>query len=277
MSHHGIGLRTQHFSTVLQQGLPVELVEVISENFMGRGGRPLAVLERVRRDSRIVLHGVSMSLGGLDPFPEAYFQRLTELASRFEVAWVSDHLCFGTVGGHSGHDLWPLPYTEEALNHVVARIGEAQDRLGRRLVVENVSSYVEYSASTMSEWEFIGEVLQQADCELLLDLNNLYVNAINHAYEPYAALQSIVTRRIRQIHLAGYSDEGDYLFDTHGAPVAPPVWRLYERCVQLHGAIPSIIEWDENVPPLDQVLAESERAEALERRNEGREAMGVHR
>lgn len=264
MSVHGIGLRAQHFSTILEAGLPVGLVEVLSENFMGRGGRPLAVLERVRRDSAVVLHGVSLSLGGLDPFDESYLEQLDALAGRVEAAWVSDHLCFGTFGGHSGHDLWPLPTTEEALDHLVSRVSEVQDRLRRRFVVENVSSYVEFTDSTLSEWEFTCALLERADCELLLDLNNLYVNAQNHGYDAGAALRAIPTGRIRQLHLAGHSDQGGYLFDTHGAPVAQPVWELFAECVRVHGAIPTIVEWDEAVPPLERVLAESRHAAALE-------------
>ncbi len=264
MGHHGIGLRTAHYSSILESGLSVGLVEAISENFMGRGGRPLAVLERVRRDSPVVLHGVSLSLGGLDPIPPLYLKQLDALASRIEAAWVSDHLCFGTVGGHSGHDLWPIPFTEEALFHVARRVSEVQERLCRRIAVENVSSYVEYHVSGMSEWEFISKLLELADCDLLLDINNLYINASNHQYDSKQAIASIPTARIRQLHLAGHSHQGEYLFDTHGAPVSEAVWDLYRYCVQHHGALPTVIEWDENIPPLKRVLEESASAAIVE-------------
>lgn len=264
MNHHGLGLRTQHFTDILEHGLRADLAEVITENFLGRGGRPLAVLERVRRDMPVVLHGVSLSIGGLDPLPDDYLAGVRALADRIDAAWVSDHLCFGTVGGHAGHDLWPLPFTHEALTHVVERVQRVQDVLGRRLVLENVSSYVEFRHSELSEWDFIGEVLRRADCELLLDLNNLHVNATNHHYDAVAALRSIPSSRIRQLHLAGHADLGTHLFDSHGAPVADAVWDLFVRCVRLHGPRPAIVEWDEAVPPLSRVLAECERARELE-------------
>lgn len=264
MTRHGIGLRTQHFTEVLEQGLSVGLVEAISENFMGRGGRPLAVLERARQDAPVALHGVSLSIGGLDPIDPQYLRHLRALAHQIEACWVSDHFSFGTVGGHSGHDLWPLPFTGECVQHVVERVGRVQDALGRRLVLENVSSYVEFADSELTEWDFITEVLERADCELLLDVNNLFINATNHGYDARRALAQLPTGRIRQLHLAGHADCGDYLFDTHGAPVGADVWSLYADCVALHGAVPCIIEWDEQVPSLTRVLAESRLAERVE-------------
>jgi uncharacterized protein (UPF0276 family) len=264
MGHHSIGLRGQHFEDILSNGLQLGLVEAISENFMGRGGRPLAVLERVRRDSPVALHGVSLSIGGLDPIEPTYLRELRTLADRIDAAWVSDHFCFRTFGGHVGHDLWPLPFTEESVRNVVERVSRVQDALGRRLVLEAVSSYVEFTDSTMTEWEFISEVLHRADCELLLDLNNLHINATNHGYDAHAALLSIPSRRIRQLHFAGHADLGTHLFDTHGAPVSDAVWGLFVECVRVHGPRPTIIEWDQDVPPLDRVLAESRRAEEFE-------------
>ncbi|MEW6431227.1 MAG: DUF692 domain-containing protein [Myxococcota bacterium] len=261
---HGIGLRTQHFAQLLAEGLSVGLVEAISENFMGRGGRPLAVLERVRRDSPVVLHGVSLSIGGLDPIPDEYLRQLAELRRRVDAAWVSDHFSFGSVRGHASHDLWPLPFTEETVRHVVARVQQVQDALGQRLVLENVSSYVEYASSELTEWEFVREVAERADCELLLDVNNVYVNAVNHGFDAKAYLAALPSRRIRQLHLAGHLDCGTHLFDHHGAPVADPVWALYRECVRLHGPVPTIIEWDEDVPSLERVLEESARAGAVE-------------
>lgn len=270
MGQHGIGLRTQHFRELLENGLQVGLVEAISENFMGRGGRPLAVLERVRRDSPVALHGVSLSIGGLDPLNLQALHQLSELAKRIDAAWVSDHFCFGTVGGHSAHDLWPLPFTEEALAHVVERVTQVQDALGRRLVLENVSSYVQYCASALTEWDFIREVAERSDCELLLDLNNVHVNAVNHGFSAREFIAALPSRRIRQLHLAGHADLGTHLFDTHGAPVAEPVWALYRECVALHGPIATIVEWDEEVPPLSAVLAESRLAGEIEAQVLGR-------
>lgn len=261
---HGIGLRTQHFTHALERGLPVPFVEAISENFMGRGGRPLAVLERVRQDSDVALHGVSLSIGGLDPIPREYLRQLAELRRRVDAAWVSDHFSFGSVHGHASHDLWPLPFTEETVRHVVTRVQQVQDALGQRLVLENVSSYVEFAASELTEWEFIREVAERADCELLLDVNNVYVNAVNHGFDARTFLAALPTKRIRQLHLAGHLDCGTHLFDHHGAPVADPVWALYRECVRLHGVVPAIIEWDENVPALERVLEESTRAAAVE-------------
>jgi uncharacterized protein len=264
LTHHGIGLRACHFTDWLAGPPPVGLVEVISENVVGRGGRPLAVLERVRRDNAVVLHGVSLSIGGSDPLRLESLRQIAALARHIEAAWVSDHLCFGTYGGHSGYDLWPLPYTEEAIAHLVPRIAQVQEVLGRRLVLENVSSYVQYTASELTEWEFLAAVAERADCEILLDLNNVYVNARNHGFDPVQYLCGLPRHRLRQLHLAGHSDRGTYVFDNHGGEVADPVWALYRRCVALHGAIPTIIEWDEDVPPLARVLAESERAAQLE-------------
>jgi uncharacterized protein len=261
---HGIGLRTTHFAQLLEHGLQVGLVEAISENFAGRGGRPLAVLERVRKDSLVALHGVSLSIGGLDPLRREWLLSLKTLAARIEAAWVSDHLCFSTFGGHSGHDLWPLPHTEEALDHVVARVCQVQDVLGRRLVLENVSSYVRYHVDALPEWQFLSEVAERADCELLLDVNNVFVNARNHGFDARHFIKALPTRRLRQLHLAGHTDKGTHLFDSHSGAVAESVWELYCHCVEVHGAIPTIIEWDDEVPPLPRLLAESRRAEALE-------------
>jgi uncharacterized protein len=262
--HHGIGLRTRHFADWLAGPPPVGLVEVISENVAGRGGRPLAVLERVRRDNAVVLHGVSLSIGGGDPLRLDSLRKIAALARHIEAAWVSDHLCFGTYGGHAGYDLWPLPHTEEAIAHLVPRIAQVQEVLGRRLVLENVSSYVQYAASELTEWEFLVAVAERADCEILLDLNNVYVNSRNHGFDPGQYLRGLPRHRLRQLHLAGNSDRGVYVFDSHGGAVADPVWALYRQCVALHGAIPTIIEWDEEVPALVRVLAEAAQAAQIE-------------
>ena len=272
---HGIGLRTQHFARVLDGTARADWFEVISENFMIRGGRPLAVLERARASAPIVLHGVSLSLGACDPLNMAYLRELRALAARVEPAWISDHLCWGSHGGHYAHDLLPLPYTEEALDHVVSRVQAVQEALGRRILVENVSSYLAYRHSTLPEWTFVAEVAARADCGILLDVNNVHVSAVNHGFSAEEYLAGLPAARIGQIHLAGHSDRTTHLLDTHDAPVPAPVWTLYRRAVERFGAISTLVEWDDHVPELEVVLAEAERARTVEdavlgrRRGEG--------
>ncbi|ABS25762.1 DUF692 domain-containing protein [Anaeromyxobacter sp. Fw109-5] len=261
---HGVGLRAKHFAEHLAVEPPVDWVEAISENFMAPGGRPLAVLEKVRRDVPVVLHGVSLSIGSTDPLSERYLALLTDLTSRIEPAWISDHLCWGSHGGRYAHDLWPLPYTEEALRHVVRRILRVQEVLGRQLLLENVSSYVAFRASEMPEWEFLAEVARRADCGILLDVNNVYVSARNHGFDPYAYLAALPASRIGQIHLAGHSDKGRYLLDTHGEEVPAAVWELYAETVRRFGRISTLIEWDDHVPPLGRLVQESRRAAEVE-------------
>lgn len=259
----GFGLRALHYDEILSRRLRADFAEAISENFLERGGRAFSVLERVRADMPIALHGVSLSIGGIDPLSDAYLTKLGELSARIGAFSISDHLCFGSFGGHYAHDLWPLPYTEEALGHVVERVQRVQDRLGRQLMLENVSSYVQYRASTLDEWEFLAEVVTRADAGILLDLNNVFVSAMNHGFSAEMYLRALPKDRVRQIHLAGHSDAGDYLFDDHGSPVSPEVWRLYEQAIALFGALPTIVEWDEQLPELSVLEAEAERARAL--------------
>jgi uncharacterized protein len=261
---HGVGLRTQHYPRVWDGTARVEWFEVIAENFMLRGGRPLAVLEKARAVAPLVLHGVSGSLGATDPLNEDYLRALHLLIRRFEPAWVSDHLCWGSSGGHYAHDLLPLPYTEEALGHVVARIQAVQERLGRQLLIENVSTYLTFAHSTMPEWDFVAAVVERSDCGILLDINNLYVSATNHGFLPEVYLQSLPADRIGQIHLAGHSNFGTHLRDTHVGPVPAVVWELYRRAVRRFGKVSTLIEWDEEVPALEVVVAEADRARAIE-------------
>ena len=260
---HGVGLRRDHFERVLSGPSRIDWFEAISENFMVAGGRPLDVLTRVRERYPIVLHGVSMSIGSTDPLDEGYLDRLRELARRFDPAWVSDHLCWTSIGGHHAHDLLPLPYTEEALAGVVARVARVQERLGRPIALENVSSYVAYRRSAMPEWEFLGEVARRSGCGILLDVNNIYVSARNHGFDPSAYLQGVPVDSVRQFHLAGHSDKGAYLLDTHDHPVADPVWDLYRDAVRRFGAVSTLIEWDDRIPAFERLEAESERARAL--------------
>jgi uncharacterized protein len=227
---------------------------------MVAGGRPLAVLERVRERYPIVLHGVSMSLGSTDEFNREYLYDLARLARGFEPAWISDHLCWTGVGGHNLHDLIPLPYTDEALRHVAGRIRQVQEVLERRILIENVSSYMEFTLSTMSEWAFLAAVAEEADCGVLLDINNIYVSAFNHQFDPLVYIDAIPVNRVAQFHLAGHSDHGTYLLDTHDHPVCDEVWSLYEHAVHRFGRVSTLIEWDDNIPGFGELAATAEQA-----------------
>ena len=258
----GIGLRPGHYADLLAHGTRVDWLEAISENFMVRGGRPLHVLERVRRDRPLVLHGVSLSIGGTDPLDEAYLRDLRALCDRFEPAWVSDHLCWTACDAHQMHDLLPLPWREDVLAHLVPRIGRVQDALGRRLVLENVSSYLAF-ADGMPEWEFVAELARRADCALLLDVNNVHVSAYNHGFDARRYVDAMPRERVVQIHLAGHTDHGTHLLDTHDAPVATPVWDLYRYAIARLGRIPTLVEWDGDVPALAVVEEEALRARRI--------------
>ncbi len=261
---HGVGLRTMHFPHVLAGTARVDWFEAISENFMIDGGRPLAVLERARASCPVVLHGVSLSLGSTDPLSEPYLRALRALADRVAPAWVSDHLCWGSVGGHYAHDLLPLPYTEEALNHVVQRVRTVQDRLGRQILIENVSSYLTFTHSAMPEWEFLAAVAERADCGILLDVNNVYVSAVNHGFDAERYILAVPADRVGQIHLAGHSHKGTHLLDTHDGHVAPAVWDLYRLVVRRCGQVSTLVEWDDRMPDWDMLCAEAERARVVE-------------
>jgi uncharacterized protein (UPF0276 family) len=238
--------------------------EVISENYMIEGGRPLMILEKARALAPIVLHGVSMNLGGIDPIREDYLRDLDSLIRRFEPAWVSDHLCWGSFEGRFAHDLLPLPYTEEAIVHVADRIRRVQDRLGQRILIENVSSYLTYKHSTMPEWEFLSSIAEEADCGILLDVNNIYVSAVNNGFDAIAYLDGVPANRIGQFHLAGHSDAGTHLVDTHDHPVPPAVWELYREAVRRFGRVSSLIERDDNIPEFEELTAEADSARAIE-------------
>ncbi len=260
-----MGLRREHFERVLEAPTRADWFEVISENFMIKGGRPLQVLERVRRDHPVVLHGVSLSIGSTDSLDRAYLDQLAALAARIEPAWISDHLCWTGVGGHNAHDLLPLPYTEEALDHVVARVTAVQERLGRPIALENASTYLEFAGSTLPEWDFLAEISARADCGILLDVNNVYVSAVNHGFDPEKYIAAIPPERVWQIHLAGHSDRGTHLLDTHSRQVCDAVWDLYRFATRRVGAVACLIEWDEDIPDWETLEAESERARAIRR------------
>jgi uncharacterized protein len=261
---HGVGLRPPHYGRIMEGTARADWFEVISENFMIRGGRPLMVLERARAQAPIVLHGVSLNLGGVDPLRSDYLDHLAGLIHRFEPAWVSDHLCWGSIGGHYAHDLLPLPYTEEALKHTAARLRQVQDRLGRRILIENVSTYLTYRHSAMPEWEFLGAVAQAADCGILLDVNNIYVSAQNHGFSATEYVSTIAPERVGQIHLAGHSDAGTHLVDTHDHPVPEPVWELLRMALARCGRVSTLIEWDDLIPEFEELTAHADRARRIE-------------
>ena len=270
---HGIGLRPPHYQPLLQAlraarsplERPVDWVEIISENFMVEGGNPRAVLRRIRAEVPVVMHGVSLSLGSVDPLDEQYLEALRALARDVEPAWISDHLCWSSFGGHTGHDLWPLPFTEEALDHVAARVLTVQERLQRPVLIENVSSYLQFAHAGITEWEFLSALVARTGCGLLLDVNNVFVSAHNHGFSAQAFLEGLPPDSVAQIHLAGHRDEGTHLLDTHDHPVCDGVWDLYRAAVTRFGGVATLIERDEDIPPLDEVVAESRRARALER------------
>jgi len=249
-------------------------MEAVSENYLAPGGRPVAALEKVRRDVPVALHGVSLSIGSTDPLDRPYLASLRALVDRIEPAIVSDHLCWGRHGGRYAHDLWPLPFTEEAVEHVVERVVQVQEILGRQMLLENVSSYVAFRESSMSEWEFLGEIARRADCGILLDVNNIYVSARNHGFAAADYVEGVPADRVAQFHLAGHSDRGAYLFDSHDATVPEAVWDLYRTAVARFGPVPSLIEWDDHIPELDVLVGESRRASAIEAEILRRRAVG---
>src|ERR1700689_609623 len=217
----GLGLRPTHYEALLSEPHPIDWLEVITENYLVPGGQPLHFLERIRARFPVAMHGVSLSIGSTDPLDREYLKAVRELARRIEPAWISDHLCWTGVEGRNVHDLLPLPYTEEALACVVERVGQVQDLLGRQILLENVSSYLTYRSSEMTEWEFLAELAERADCAILLDINNIHVSAVNHGFDALQYLHAIPKERVRQFHLAGHSDMGDHLIDTHDHPIAP--------------------------------------------------------
>ena len=261
----GLGLRTDHYETILAEKPPVDWFEVITENYLVQGGKPLYYLDRIRADYPMVMHGVSLSIGGTDALNFNYLRQVKALAARIEPAWISDHLCWTGVNGINLHDLLPLPYTEESIRHVVNRVKMVQDFLGCRILLENVSSYISYAHSEMTEWEFLSAVAERADCFILLDINNIYVSAHNHGFDPHDYLDNVPVNRIRQFHLAGHLDCGNIIIDSHGDSVIDPVWSLYETAFRKFGPVSTMIERDDNIPPFDELLAELETARHIAR------------
>ncbi|WP_437759978.1 MNIO family bufferin maturase [Sorangium sp. So ce1389] len=259
----GVGLRIPHYRHVFEHRPRVDWFEIISENFMVDGGMPIANLERALASYRLVQHGVSLSIGSTDPLDFDYLRRLKALLGKVRSPWVSDHLCWTGAHGVNLHDLLPLPYTEEAVRHVAARARAVQDFLEVRLALENVSSYLTYTASRMSEWEFLSAVAEEADCGILLDVNNVYVSSYNHGFDPGAYVDGVPHHRIVQFHLAGHTNHGRYILDTHSDHVADAVWALYRRAVEHTGDVSTLIEWDDDIPAFEVLAAEAEKARAI--------------
>ncbi|AJQ96589.1 DUF692 domain-containing protein [Gynuella sunshinyii] len=253
---YGLGLRPDYYSEILDTRPPVDWFEIISENFMVEGGKPLHFLDRISELYPIAMHGVSLSIASTSPLNYDYLARLQRLIDRVNPLWVSDHLCWTGLSAHNSHDLLPIPYNEESVRHVAERVRQVQDILGRRILLENLSSYVNFNTSDMDEWSFVSTVAEEADCWLLLDVNNIYVSARNHGFDPVAYLNGIPTDRVAQFHVAGHSDYGDYVIDTHDAPVSDPVWQLYHQAVQRFGKVSAMIERDDNMPPLTELMFE---------------------
>lgn len=256
---YGLGLRPEYYEQILEQRPDVDWFEILSENYMVEGGKPLHFLDRVRESYPVVMHGVSMSIGSTDLLDKQYLNNLKQLIARVEPQWVSDHLCWTGQDGHNLHDLMPMPYTQEAIDHVVARVQFVQEYLGRQILLENVSSYVNYTHSEMTEWEFLSEISRRADCYILLDINNVYVSARNHDFDPMDYIQGVPAERVWQFHLAGHSDYGDFVIDTHDHPVVPSVWELYTRALDVIGPVSAMIERDDRYPPFEELLAEFEQ------------------
>ncbi len=260
---YGLGLRTEHFDAVLEENPAVDWFEIISENFMVAGGKPRHYLDAIRSRYPLAMHGVSLSIGSTDPFDRGYLRELRQLARDIEPIWVSDHLCWTGNGGINSHDLLPLPYTEEAIAHVASRIGEVQDFLGREILIENVSTYVSFANAEMEEAAFLAEIVRRSGCRILLDVNNIYVSARNHGYDADAYVAALPSERIWQIHLAGHSDYGDYVIDTHDHPVRQEVWDLYARTLDRIGPVTTMIERDDHIPPLAELVAELDQARRI--------------
>lgn len=262
---HGLGLRPPHWEQILQGNHGVEWFEIISENFMDTQGKPMRLLERVRKDYPVVCHGVSLSIGSVDPLNTTYLKHLKELVNRIDPLWFSDHLCWTGINQTNLHDLLPLPQTDLVISHVVDRIDQVQNMMGKRMLIENVSSYVTFKDSNIPEWEFITQIAKRSGCGILLDINNVYVNAFNHKFDPVKYIRAIPKELVGQFHLAGHTDRGSYLIDTHSAKMLDQTWDLYKLAVEQFGNVPTIVEWDDEIPSFDVLLSESNRAKEIEK------------
>lgn len=258
----GIGLRTVHYPHILEKKPEVDFFEILSENYMDTGGRPLWTLDQVAERYPIVMHGVSMSIGSMDPLNFEHLAKLKNLAARTRAYWVSDHLCWTGVAGRNTHDLLPMPLSEEALRHVVSRVRTVSDYLERPLILENASTYAEFTSSSMTEWEFFARLMEEADCGMLLDVNNVYVSSYNHGFDPVAYLDAVPPERVVQYHLAGHTNKGTHIIDTHNDYVIEEVWKLYDHSVRRTGNVATLLEWDADIPAFEVVHAEALKARA---------------
>lgn len=260
----GLGLRSEHYETILVEKPPLDWFEILTENYLVPGGKPLYYLDKIREHYPLVMHGVSLSIGSCDEIDFAYLEQVKVLAQRVQPKWISDHLCWTGVNGINTHDLLPLPYTEETIQHVAARIERVQEFLGQRILIENVSSYLTYTHSEMTEWEFLAAIARRVDCYLLVDVNNIFVSSYNHQFDPLTYLRGLPVDKVAQIHLAGHTNHGDYIIDTHDAPVIQPVWDLYAQALRIFGRpISAMIERDANIPALSELLAEVAHARRI--------------
>lgn len=263
----GLGLRVPHYSDIRGGRSKVQWFEALSENYMEDGGRPIHILSEIRKEKTIALHGVSLSVASTDPLNGDYLKRLKILVDRVEPAIISDHCCWTGFAGQNLHDLMPVPFTREAINHIADRVLKVQDILGRRILLENVSSYISFKHSEMSEWEFLRELVIRADCGLLLDVNNVYVSSVNHGFDPMTYINAIPKERVGQIHLAGHSKREEageiFLIDTHDGPVCEDVWSLYEKTLNHVGLVSTMVEWDADIPSYERLEAEVTKAEHL--------------
>ena len=257
----GIGLRVPHYAHILEKKPVVDWFEIISENFMVDGGRPLEILDSILEQYRVVQHGVSAYFGNADPLNRDHLKKLKRLVKRTNTPWLSDHLCWGSVDGRYSHDLLPMPYTMAVAKHTAEKIKQTRDFTEVPVCVENVSSYAEFQQNEMTEWEFLSEVVERADCGILLDVNNIYVSSLNHDFDPKEYLRNVPHHRVGQIHIAGHTKYEKYVLDTHDHPVCDPVWDLYAEAIQLCGPTATLLEWDDRIPSFDEVHAEAKKAE----------------
>ncbi len=262
----GIGLRMEHFDTIENEQPNIPWFEVLSDNYLMEGTSQRNYLRNFRKNYPVTFHGVGLSIGSTEPLNQDYLKRLKILKDEIQPAWISDHLCWTSAHGVVTHDLIPLPYTDSVVKHIVDRISQVQEYLGEQLVIENVSSYLQFKDTEMTEWEFINEVTSQSDCKLLLDVNNIYVSSINHQFKAEEYLFAMPADRVAEIHLAGYEDRGTHLLDTHSRPVTEPVWDLFEKAVQHVGDVPVLIEWDNDIPSLDRVIQEAQTAQKIQQK-----------
>lgn len=262
----GLGLRPDYYEEILLHKPQLDWFEILTENYLVPGGKPLYYLDKIREYYPLVMHGVSLSLGSSDPLDFEYLEQVKKLASRVEPAWISDHLCWTGVQGINVHDLLPIPYTYQAIHHISSRIQQIQDYLARPVLIENVSSYLTYKQSELTEWDFIAEIVKRTGCHVLLDVNNVYVSSVNHQFNPMEYINSMPAEHVAQIHLAGHSNHGDYIVDTHDAPVIAPVWELYEATIKRLGLVSTMVERDDNMPPLADLLSEINHAREIAQR-----------